>query len=74
VNRILARDCGDLMKQQPQAGNVRICPHCGGQHWGQRFDNCPYVELVDNPSATDEQKANARDWLRLQRESVGREQ
>jgi hypothetical protein len=24
------------------------CPHCGGQHWGQRFDDCPYVALLSD--------------------------
>jgi hypothetical protein len=41
------------------------CPHCGGEHWGQRFDDCPYVALLADPAATSEQKANAADWLRL---------
>lgn len=22
------------------------CPHCGGVHYGTRFDNCPYPELA----------------------------
>lgn len=35
------------------------CPHCGGQHWGQRFDDCPYVDLLTDPNATEEQKMNA---------------
>lgn len=22
------------------------CPHCGGIHYGQRYDNCPYLKLA----------------------------
>ena len=39
------------------------CPHCGGKHWGQRFDNCTYVNILNDPSATGEQRRNARDIL-----------
>jgi hypothetical protein len=38
---------------------VNRCPHCGGEHFGQRFDNCPYVRLLTDPEATDEQRKNA---------------
>jgi hypothetical protein len=44
------------------------CPHCGGTHLGQRFDDCPYVKLVVDESATEEQRQNAGEWLRLHRE------
>lgn len=44
------------------------CPHCGGEHWGQRFDDCPYIKLAVDETATDEQRANAAEWLRLKRE------
>jgi hypothetical protein len=39
------------------------CPHCGGQHWGQRFDDCPYVALLSDLTATKEQRANAADHI-----------
>lgn len=39
------------------------CPHCGGEHWGQRFDDCPYVRLLSDPSASEEQRLNAASWL-----------
>lgn len=35
------------------------CPHCAGLHYGQRFDDCPYVKLANDPSATKEQRENA---------------
>lgn len=41
------------------------CPHCGGLHLGIRFDDCPYEKLLDDPMAAEEQKHNAREWLRL---------
>jgi hypothetical protein len=41
----------------------RHCPHCGGLHYGQRFDDCPYLKLVNDPNATEEQRANAKSFL-----------
>ncbi len=49
-------------------GMNQTCPHCGGLHLGQRFDDCPYVKLVSDPTASQEQKRNAAEWLRLHRE------
>ena len=43
-----------------------LCPHCGGQHWGQKFDDCPYVSLLQDSNATDGQRQNARDMLELE--------
>lgn len=43
------------------------CPHCGGEHWGQRFDDCPYVQILADPNASEEQRLNAAEWLRLQK-------
>ena len=42
--------------------NLR-CPHCGGIHYGQRFDDCPYVRILADPNASEEQKNNAAEWL-----------
>ncbi len=42
------------------------CPHCGGLHFGQRFDDCVYVKLLDDPNATVEERANAQRWLDLE--------
>ena len=54
------------MRKQKQASTGQpTCPHCGGWHWGQRFDDCPYVRLLADPSATDEQRANAREILAI---------
>jgi hypothetical protein len=39
------------------------CPHCGGLHFGQRYDNCPYVRILADPNSTEEQRKNAADWL-----------
>lgn len=39
------------------------CPHCGGLHFGQRFDDCPYVLLSTDTTATPEQRKNAAGWL-----------
>jgi hypothetical protein len=39
------------------------CPHCGGEHWGQAFDDCPYIVLRYDQSATEEQRRNAIDWI-----------
>jgi hypothetical protein len=47
------------------------CPHCGGQHWGQRFDDCPYIELAVDPAATQEQRDNSAEGLRLWQEERG---
>jgi hypothetical protein len=55
-------------EDKPKVIGQPTCPHCGGQHWGQRFDDCPYVRLVSDKSATEEQKHNAAEWLRLKRE------
>lgn len=49
------------IKYEPQPN----CPHCGGLHLGQRFDNCPYVKLITDEQASEEQKQNAREWLLL---------
>jgi len=48
------------------------CPHCGGIHLGQRFDDCPYVKLVSDETATLEQRHNAAEWLRLKAEEDSR--
>lgn len=42
------------------------CPHCGGLHFGQRFDDCVYVKMLDDPTATLEEKLTARAWLDLE--------
>ena len=47
------------------------CPHCGSRHYGQKFDDCPYVKLADDETATPEQRRNAREWLRIRREERG---
>lgn len=39
------------------------CPHCGGLHLGQRFDDCPYIKILKDPAATEEQRTNARSWI-----------
>jgi hypothetical protein len=44
------------------------CPHCGGEHWGQRFDDCVYVKLAHDQTASQEQRDNAAEWLRLWQE------
>lgn len=44
------------------------CPHCGGEHWGQRFDDCPYIKLAVDMEASQEQRDNAAEWLRLRQE------
>ncbi len=46
------------------------CPHCGGLHMGQRFDDCPYVKLAVDETATEEQQKNAAEWLRLHKEEA----
>lgn len=43
------------------------CPHCDGLHLGSRFDDCPYVDLANDMTATEEQRENAREWLRLKK-------
>lgn len=43
------------------------CPHCGGEHWGQRFHDCPFVKLVADQSATEEQRQNAASFLEAHR-------
>lgn len=48
------------------------CPHCGGVHWGQRFDDCPYLKLSTDETASEEQRRNATEWLRLKREETGK--
>jgi hypothetical protein len=53
---------------KPKQVGQPTCPHCGGTHWGQRFDDCPYVRLVADPNATEEQRTNAAEWLRLHKE------
>ena len=59
------------MPRKPVPGGAQpTCPHCGGLHFGQRFDNCPYVKLAVDPTATEEQRTNASEWLRFQ---AGRE-
>jgi hypothetical protein len=45
------------------------CPHCGGLHYGVRYDDCPYLKLATDKTATEEQRQNAANWLKLQRES-----
>lgn len=46
----------------------QTCPHCGGLHYGRRFDDCLYVELANDQNATEEQRTNARQWLDLYKE------
>jgi len=41
------------------------CPHCGGLHFGQRFDDCPYVKLANDPEASIEARANAAGILAM---------
>ena len=41
----------------------RKCPHCGGEHWGQRFDDCTYVNIKADPNATEEERRNAAGTL-----------
>lgn len=41
------------------------CPYCGGLHYGQRFDDCPYIKLAVDEKATEEQRRNAIAWLDL---------
>ncbi len=55
---------GKLVEYKPQPR----CPHCGGLHLGQRFDDCVYVRLASDQAATEEQRTNAAEWLRLHRE------
>lgn len=43
------------------------CPHCGGEHWGQRFDNCPFVNILADSQSTDEQRQNATETLERHR-------
>ena len=45
------------------------CPHCGGLHIGQRFDDCPYVKLADDPKASIEARANAAGILAAYRKT-----
>lgn len=41
----------------------RICPHCGGLHYGQRFDDCSFLKVLNDPSSTPEMKENAQGIL-----------
>ena len=50
----------------------RRCPHCGGLHFGQRFDDCTFVRLLADPSATDEQRINAQEALDLHTADLAR--
>jgi hypothetical protein len=43
--------------------SMKRCPHCGGLHFGQRFDDCPYAKLARDPHATQEQRRNSQGWL-----------
>jgi len=44
------------------------CPHCGGLHFGQRFDDCTFVRILADERSTPEQKRNAGQILRSNRE------
>jgi len=46
--------------------NLR-CPHCGGIHFGQRFDDCVYVQILHDPTSDAEQIANAKSHLEAQK-------
>jgi hypothetical protein len=50
-----------------EAVRYQKCPHCGGEHWGQRFDDCPYVKIL-NDNSTTEQRDNSEGWLRNHKE------
>lgn len=39
------------------------CSHCGGEHWGQRFDDCPYVNILKDSDSTEEQRRHATEAL-----------
>lgn len=43
------------------------CPHCGGEHWGQRFDECPFIKILADPNATEEERQNATATLEAHR-------
>lgn len=30
------------MSEKGKPAGQQKCPHCGGMHFGQRFDNCPF--------------------------------
>ncbi len=49
-------------KQIEEIGQRR-CPHCGGLHYGQRFDDCCFVRLVNDETADEDRRANARSIL-----------
>jgi len=42
---------------------MKKCQHCGGEHWGQRFDNCPFVSILAASDSTEEQRTNATEAL-----------
>ena len=57
---ILCESNGKPSHKASRAGDVQqICPHCSGLHYGQGFDACPYVALVTDPAATEDQRKNA---------------
>lgn len=54
---------GVMTPERGMSEKLQSCPHCGGQHWGQRHDDCPYVSLLADVTATEEQVQNARGIL-----------
>lgn len=46
------------------------CPHCGGEHWGQKFNDCTFVNILADPNSTDEQRQNATAALEAHRASL----
>jgi hypothetical protein len=61
---------GERFQRVSDGGESRLerfgqpeCPHCGGLHYGQRFDDCTYVNILKDPKSTTEQRKNAAAWL-----------
>ncbi len=54
-------------RKYPEPFQYPKCPHCGGEHWGQRFDACPFVAIATDANATESQRTNAAATLESHR-------